>query len=282
MKMRYGRIIYALAFALLLGLAAQPARAQHRAGGPYYGGPRYNSAARAQNRQAMRAARQANAHPPQHNVGGPQANGAAGRPPQNSSAANGAAHPPQNYNAANGAQGTARPPQGAASESAAHPPAAGGSANGVQNANDARSAQLPGSWTQRLGQMSPQQQAHFLQNNERFKSLPPEKQQQIRQNLQNYNRLSPTERNALKDRQATWEHMSPDQRNYVQHTLLPKWQQMSPDRKQAVTDRLHTLQGMTPEDRQKSMNDPQFMRGLNPDEQSVLRGLDQVRNPSNP
>jgi hypothetical protein len=276
MKMRYGRIISALALALLLGLAAQPALAQHRAGGPYYGGPRYNAAARAQNRQAMRAARQANAHPPQHNVGGPQhaANG-----PQTNGAA---ARPPQNYNAANGAQSASRPPQGTAGESSTHPPAAGGSANGVQNANDARSAQLPGTWTQRLGQMSPQQQAHFLQNNERFKSLPPEKQQQIRQNLQNYNRLSPTERNALKDRQATWEHMSPDQRNYVQHTLLPKWQQMSPDRKQAVTDRLHTLQGMTAEDRQKSLNDPQFMRGLNPDEQSVLRGLDQVRNPSSP
>ena len=80
----------------------------------------------------------------------------------------------------------------------------------------------------------------------------------------------------------TWGHMSAEQKNYVQKTLLPKWQQMSPDRKQVVTDRLHTLQGMTPEDRQRSLNDPQFMRGLNPDEQSVLRGLDQVRNPSNP
>lgn len=266
MKMRYGRIISALAFALLLGLAAQPAQAQRRAPGPYYGGPHYSAAARAQNRQAMRAARQANAHPPQHNVNSPQANNSA------------AAHPPQNSGAVNGAQGNSRPPQGAP-ENAAHPPAATGSPNGVENA---RSAQLPGTWTQRLGQMSPQQQAHFLQNNERFKSLPPEKQQQIRQNLQNYNRLSPTERNALKDRQATWERMSPEQRNYVQHTLLPKWQQMSPDRKQAVNDRLHTLQGMSPEDRQKSLNDPQFMRGLNPDEQSVLRGLDQVRNPSNP
>ena len=277
--MRYGRIIYALAFALLLGLTAQPAQAQHRAPGPgpYYG-PRYNAALRAQNRQAMRAARQANAHPPQHTVNSPQQNGAM-HPAPNSNAVNGTAHPPQNTNAPNGAQGNSRPPQGA-TENAVHPPATN-AGNGVENAK-AGSAQLPGAWTQRLGQMSPQQQAHFLQNNERFKSLPPERQQQIRQNLQNYNRLSPTEKMALKDRQATWERMSPDQRNYVQHTLLPKWQQMSPDRKQAVTDRLHTLQGMSPEDRQKSMNDPQFMRGLNPDEQSVLRGLDQVRNPSNP
>ena len=68
--------------------------------------------------------------------------------------------------------------------------------------------------------------------------------------------------------------MSPEQRQYVQRSLLPKWQQMSPERKQVVTGRLHTLQGMTPASRQKALNDPQFMHGLNPDEQSVLRGLD--------
>lgn len=280
--MRYGRIISALAFALLLSFAPQPAHAQRPAGRPYYGPhPGYNAAVRAQNRQAMRAARQnanhPNGNPQQHGVNDPQtnANSSTGRPPQNSNAVNAGNAGPGN------GQGTPRPPQGAA-ENAAHSPAATNSVGGVQNASNTGSKNLPGPWAQKLGQMSPQQQAHFLQNNERFKSLPPERQQQIRQNLQNYNRLSPTEKMAMKDRQATWERMSPDQRNYVQHTLLPKWQQMSPDRKQAVNDRLHTLQGMTPEDRQKSMNDPQFMRGLNPDEQSVLRGLDQVRNPSNP
>ena len=76
--------------------------------------------------------------------------------------------------------------------------------------------------------------------------------------------------------------MSPEQRQYVQRTLLPKWQQMSPDRKQVVTGRLHTLQQMSPEERQAALNDPRFMQGLSPDEQSVLRGLDSVRNPSGP
>jgi hypothetical protein len=87
---------------------------------------------------------------------------------------------------------------------------------------------------------------------------------------------------ARPDLQATWERMSPEQRNYVQKTLLPKWQQLSPDHKQFVNDRLHTMPGMTPEDRQKALNDPQFMRGLSPGEQSVLRDLDSVCNPANP
>jgi uncharacterized protein DUF3106 len=276
MKMRYRRIFSALAFALLLGFAAQPARAQHRNGAPPPPPPRYGNGPRAQQyraRQQARAYAAGNHNPYQ-----------AGRP------ANGA-HPPSTYQpaphtntaqnqGAAGAAGNSRPAQ-TPYENAAHPPATT-TGNSVQNASNPNSARLPGQWSQKLGQMSPQQQDRFLQNNERFKSMPPEKQQQIRQNLQNYNRLSPTERNAMKDRAEIWNHLSAEQKNYVQHTLLPKWQQMSPDRKQAVTDRLHTLQGMTPEDRQKSLNDPQFMRGLNPDEQSVLRGLDQVRNPSNP
>jgi hypothetical protein len=130
--------------------------------------------------------------------------------------------------------------------------------------------------------MSPQEQERYMQNSERFKSLPPQRQAQIQRNLQKWNNLSPTERNALNDRERAWERMSPEKRQYVQNTLLPKWQQMSPERKQLVTGRLHTLQGMTPADRQAALNDPQFMRGLNPDEQSVLRGLDSLNAPSHP
>jgi hypothetical protein len=49
-----------------------------------------------------------------------------------------------------------------------------------------------------------------------------------------------------------------------------------------VTGRLHTLQGMNSTERQAALNDPQFMRGLSPDEQSVLRGLDSLNAPSHP
>jgi predicted Fe-S protein YdhL (DUF1289 family) len=86
----------------------------------------------------------------------------------------------------------------------------------------------------------------------------------------------------MSDRQRAWERMSPEKQQYVQHTLLPKWQQMSPERKQLVTGRLHTLQGMNSTEREAALNDPQFMRGLNPDEQSVLRGLDSLNAPSHP
>jgi uncharacterized protein DUF3106 len=185
----------------------------------------------------------------------------------------GAAHPPNNPNVAHTEQN--------------HPPVNpnNSQANAGGAAADREGRGLGGlspNVRQKLQEMSPQEQDRFMQNNERFKSLPPQRQAQIRNNLQKWNNLSPTERNAMNDRQRAWEHMSPEKRQYVQSTLLPKWQQMSSERKQVVTGRLHTLQGMTSEDRQAALKDPEFMRGLNPDEQSVLRGLDSLDTPSHP
>ncbi len=149
-------------------------------------------------------------------------------------------------------------------------------ANPAANANQAGMRNLSPGVKQNLREMSPQEQQRYMQNNERFRSLPPQQQAQIRNNLPKWNNLSPTERNAMNDRARTWQRMSPQQRQYVQNNLLPKWQSMSPQRKQIVTGRLHTLQGMSPAERQAALNDPQFMRGLSPDEQSVLRGLDSI------
>jgi hypothetical protein len=168
----------------------------------------------------------------------------------------------------------ARPPQSVQRPYNAGNPA--GSANregGMRN--------LSPSVQQNLRDLSPQEQQRYMQNSERFRSLPPQRQAQIRNNLQKWNNLSPTERNAMNDRARTWQRMSPQQRQYVQNNLLPKWQSMSPQRKGIVTGRLHTLQGMSPAERQAALNDPQFMRGLSPDEQSVLRGLDSI-NPGRP
>jgi hypothetical protein len=259
MKMRCGRTIFGLGLALLMGLAAQPALAQRHGGGggAHFGAPgqfRAQRVQQGQGRPAQNHPLNSGAHPNVNRAGNPQ------NPNRPGGANQGALHPNAHPNANPNA---VRPPQNAY----------GGQANVRPD------GRLPGQWTQRLGQMSPEQQQRFLQNNERFRSLPPERQQQIRNNLQKMNSLSPAERDRVQHSYQTWQHMSPEQRQYVQRTLLPKWQQMSPDRKQVVTDRLHTLQGMNPGERQAAMNDPKFMQGLNPDEQSVLRGLDSVRNP---
>ena len=238
------RIICGLALALLMGLAAQPALAQK----PHASAP---------------------SHSPRMQAGPHQG---------------GARHPNRNPNA--GGRPGARP--GAApSQNGVHPPAnannPGANAGGAATDRQGRSLSgLSPGVRQNLRDMSPQEQDRFMQNNERFKSLPPQQQAQVRNNLQKWNNLSPTERNAMNDRQRAWERMSPEKRQFVQSTLLPKWQQMSTERKQVVTGRLHTLQGMSPADRESALKDPEFMRGLNPDEQSVLRGLDSLNTPSHP
>jgi hypothetical protein len=143
-------------------------------------------------------------------------------------------------------------------------------------------AGLPPKWVERLRDVTPEEQEHFLENNQQFHNLPPWRQAQIRRNLENWNRRSATERNAIRDRERIWEQMSPQQRQYVKNVLLPQWQQMPPERKQLINGRLHALQGMSPPERQAALEDPRFMRGLSQDEQSVLRNLNSLRHPPAP
>ena len=140
-------------------------------------------------------------------------------------------------------------------------------------------AGLPPRWVDRLRDMSPEEQERFMRNNQRFQNLPPQRQAQIRRNLQMWNRLSPTERNAIRDRERIWEQMSPEQRQYVRNVLVPKWQAMPPERRQVINGRLHVLQGMTTQQAADAMKDPQFLRGLSPEEQSMLRDVYSLRNP---
>jgi Protein of unknown function (DUF3106) len=257
--MKRVKIICGLALALLMGLVAQPALAQK----PHASTPSHPPGMHA-------GPHQGGAHHPNRNAN------QAGRPHPGTAHPPNAVHPPAvNPNVAH-AQENARENE----HSPANPNNPGANAGADREGRGLGG--LTPSVKQKLQDMSPQEQDRFLQNNERFKSLPPQRQAQLRNNLKKWNNLSPTERNAMSDRQRAWERMSPEKRQYVQSTLLPKWQQMSPERKQLVTGRLHTLQGMSATERQAALDDPQFMRGLNPDEQSVLRGLDSLNAPSHP
>jgi len=138
---------------------------------------------------------------------------------------------------------------------------------------------LPPKWVDNMRDMPPEQQERFMQNNERFQSLPPERQAQIRNNLQKWNSLSPDQREAIRGRERALEQMSPEQRQYVQNTLLPKWQSMPQDRRQAVNRHLAALRNMTPAEQQAALNNPRFMQGLSPDEQSMVRDLNSLGNP---
>lgn len=141
-------------------------------------------------------------------------------------------------------------------------------------------AGLPPKWIENLREMSPDEQERFMRNNRLFQNLAPARQDQIRKNLENWNKLTPEQRDALRERAEILERMTPAQRVYLRNTLLPKWQAMPPERRQVINGRLRILQTMGPGAQQAALNDPKFMQGLSPDEQSMVRDLNSFRNPA--
>lgn len=140
-------------------------------------------------------------------------------------------------------------------------------------------AGLPPQWVEKLRNMPPDQQQRFLENSRQFQNLPPQRQQQIRQNLQKWNSLSPQQKEALRQREEVLKNMTPEQRQYLRNTLLPQWQALPPDRRQVINRHLAMLSRLSPETQEAALNDPKFMQGLSPDEQTMLRNLNSLRNP---
>jgi Protein of unknown function (DUF3106) len=171
--------------------------------------------------------------------------------------------------------------QEARREAAAEKRANGGGA-GKGQPNERAMEGLPPKWVDRVRDMPPEQQQQFLENNAQFRQLPPARQEQIRQNLDKWNHLSPEEKEAARGREILLEQMSPEQREYVRGTLLPKWQALPQPRRQAINQRLAMLRNMSPATQQAALNDPKFVQGLSPDEQSMLRDLNSLRNPAVP
>jgi len=136
---------------------------------------------------------------------------------------------------------------------------------------------LPPKWMDKLQQMSPEEQEKFMRNNKKFQNLPPERQEQIRRRLQTWNQLSPQQKDALINRERIFSRLSPEERQEVVQDLAPRWKALPPERKQLLTGRMHVLAGMTAEQRQAALEDSQFMRGLDTNEQDLLRKLTDLR-----
>jgi hypothetical protein len=140
-------------------------------------------------------------------------------------------------------------------------------------------AGLPPKWVERLQEMSPEEQGKFMRNNAEFRHLPPERQAQIRNRLQRWNNLTPQERAEIRTRESNFEHMSPEQREEIRNNLLPRWRELPMDRRLTVREHLRALQGLSAPDRDARLNDPEFMRGLSPNEQGILHDLNRIQAP---
>jgi len=97
--------------------------------------------------------------------------------------------------------------------------------------------------------------------------------------LQRWNSLTPEQRAEFRTRESNFEHMSPQQREEIRNNLLPRWRDLPMDRRLTVREHLRSLQGLSAADREARLNDPEFMRGLSPNEQGILRDLNRIQTP---
>jgi uncharacterized protein DUF3106 len=155
----------------------------------------------------------------------------------------------------------------------------GAKPQGKGKADGRAMAGLPPKWVERLQEMSPEEQEKFMRNNAEFRRLPPERQAQVRNRLQRWNNLTPEQRAEFRTREFNFEHMSPQQREEIRNNLLPRWRDLPIDRRMTVREHLRSLQGLSAADRDARLNDPEFMRGLSPNEQGILRDLNRIQSP---
>jgi hypothetical protein len=106
--------------------------------------------------------------------------------------------------------------------------------------------------------------------------LSPEDRQRVLQNEQRFRQLSPQQQQDMRDRQRVWQQMTPQQRDHIKNEVLPSWRTLPPQRKKAIEQRLGVLQNMPEYARNQHLNDPNFTRGMSPEDRATLRDLSHV------
>ena len=67
--------------------------------------------------------------------------------------------------------------------------------------------------------------------------------------------------------------MTPGQREHIKNDVAPRYAQLSPDRQRAIRSRLNVLKNMPESARNQHLSDPNFTRGMNEEDQAMLRDL---------
>ncbi len=163
------------------------------------------------------------------------------------------------------AQSVGRPPQG--------PPP--GSQQGFQPRGPGPHR---GDWLRRYGSLPSDQMRKQLEQDKGFQGLPPDRQQQLRHRLDRFSSLPPEQRQRVLNRMEMLEHMPPEQQQRVEG-LFQQFRGLGPDRRQAVVQQLRQLRTLPPEQRRRALDSIPFRSGFNPQEQEIIRGLNEIQVP---
>ena len=131
----------------------------------------------------------------------------------------------------------------------------------------------PRPFVDRMRELTPQQRDRVLQSSRAFQNFSPEQQGRIKQQFNQWDRMTPQQRANLREKENTWRNLTPDQRQHIKNDVLPQWKQMPWGRQQVIQQKLGVLQNMPENARNQRLNDPNFTRGMNDNEKSMLHDL---------
>jgi hypothetical protein len=129
-----------------------------------------------------------------------------------------------------------------------------------------------GTWLQRHGNMSPEQQEKALQSEPGFNRLQPETQQKLLDRLHQINRMPPNQRQRTVDRIEAMEHLSPQMRQQVRASVQ-QFHALPEDRQRLVKKAFRDLREYPPEQRAAMMQSSQFQAQFSPQERGILGNI---------
>ena len=129
-----------------------------------------------------------------------------------------------------------------------------------------------GTWLQRHGNLTPEQQEKALRSEPGFSQLPPEQQQRLLGRLQQLNRMPPNQRQRTVDHIEAMEHLTPQMRQQVRASFQ-EFHTLPEDRQRLMRKAFRDLREYPPEQRQAMMNSGQFQAQFSSQERSILGNL---------
>jgi hypothetical protein len=129
-----------------------------------------------------------------------------------------------------------------------------------------------GTWLQRHGNLSPEQQERALQSEPGFSRLAPETQQKLLDRLRQINRMPANQRQRTVDRIEAMEHLSPQMRQQVRASVQ-QFHSLPEDRQRLVKKAFRDLREYPPEQRAAMMNSGQFQAQFTPQERNILSNI---------
>ena len=129
-----------------------------------------------------------------------------------------------------------------------------------------------GTWLQRHGNLTPEQQEKALRSEPGFSRLAPEQQQRLLSRLQQLNRMPPNQRQRTVDHIEAMEHLTPEMRQQVRASFQ-EFHTLPEDRQRLMKKAFRDLREYPPEQRHAMMNSGQFQAQFSPQERSILGNL---------